>query len=1483
MAEQTGSSSSIAGQGGAPQNPPTASPVGSEAPPAQNPCPEMAAFWNQLTQQLQGFQRNPAPAPVREDDQILERFLRFNPPTYLGACDDRKAEEFLKGMEKIFNVLRYTDEQKVRYASYQLDAAAHDWWLITSRKWEQRQISTTWAMFVQEFTQQFIPKVIRENREKEFLNLTQGSRSVGAYEAEFTRLIQYVPYFMDDEERKVRRFIDGLKNELRWLLLGRPIVDYVTATEEAMRIEAGVKELRQSKEQGQTRKSDNQGFRDNHKRKFYGNNTGNRGNGNPGNNKRPYQDKKCSFCEKPGHVENECWRKKGVCLKCGSNQHSTQECTKWPKNTDQNNQRPAQGQGNPRARAYVLTADQGEPSGHETIEGTLFIASTSGIALYDSGATHSFINEQFAKKLDLLPAKLPYYFEVESPLGIDVLTDKMYTDCPLRLNDKVYPANLIEIPLQKYDLILGMDWLYTHHVLLNCRTKTISLNALTTTKSKQRNSTRSSIISASKTQHHLKRGCQAFLAYLINPSKDKNKMEDVDVVKEFSDVFPEELKSLPPEREVEFVIETVPGAEPISRTPYRMAPAELRELQTQLQELIEKGFVRPSSSPWGAPVLFVKKKDGSMRMCIDYRGLNNLTTKNKYPLPRIDELFDQLQGSQVYSKMDLRQGYYQLRVREEDIPKTAFNSRYGHYEFVVMPFGLTNAPASFMDLMHRTFKHYLDKFVVIFIDDILVYSKSKEEHAIHLRMVLQTLKEHQLYAKFSKCEFWLPEVKFLGHKISGDGIQVDPDKIDTVLQWKQPETPTEVRSFLGLAGYYRRFVQDFSRIAKPLNVLTQKNVKFEWNSKCEESFQELKKRLTTAPILTLPEGTEDFVIYTDASHEGYGCVLMQRGKVIAYASRRLKVHEQNYPTHDLELGAIVFALAKWRHYLYGTTFEIFTDHKSLKYLFTQKELNMRQRRWMEFLEDYDCKISYHPGKANVVADALSRKKEVAQVAPLSTKEIVKVKTHARCAGLLIQSDLYQQIKESQLKDSEYQELKNGSEQDKAKLRTDDQGVIWFEKRIWIPADLKEKILEEGHKTPYTVHPGGTKMYLNLKENFWWNGMKKDVAEYVQKCLTCQLVKAEHQRPAGLLQPLPIPCWKWDQITMDFVTGLPKTRGFDSIWVIVDRLTKSAHFLPVKTQYNVETLAELYKGEIIRLHGIPVSIVSDRDPKFTSRLWRQLQKCLGTKLNFSTASHPQTDGQSERTIGFLEDLLRSCALDFPGNWDKHLPLVEFAYNNSYQATIKMAPYEALYGRKCRSPINWDLEEREGVTTDQNQIINPEVIQDAIDKVQIIKQRIKAAQDRQKSYADNRRKDLEFRVNDQVFLKVSPRKGIRRIGKGGKLTPRYIGPFEITRRIGEVAYELQLPRNLTAIHNVFHVSQLKKYHPDPTHVIRADDIQLEEDLTYEEKPVKILDTRVKELRNKAIPLVKVLWRNHLVEEATWEKEEDMRKQYPDLFES
>ncbi|GKA83420.1 putative reverse transcriptase domain-containing protein [Tanacetum coccineum] len=555
------------------------------------------------------------------------------------------------------------------------------------------------------------------------------------------------------------------------------------------------------------------------------------------------------------------------------------------------------------------------------------------------------------------------------------------------------------------------------------------------------------------------------------------------------------------------------------------------------------------------------------------------------------------------------------------------------------------------------------------------------------------------------------------------------------------------------------------------------------------------------------------MVYYDASLKGYGAVLMQREKVIAYASRQLKVHEENYTTHDLELGAVVFALRLWRHYLYGTKCVVFTDHKSLQHILNQKELNLRQWRWIELLSDYDCEIRYHPGKANVVAGALTQEEAM-------KRENVEVEN----LGRLI----------------------------KQMFEFHPDVTRCFGNHVWLPrfGGLRDLVMHESHNYKHSIHLGSDKMYQDLKPLYWWPNIKADIATYFSKCLTCVKVKVEHQKPSGLLQQPETPVWKWERITMDFVTGLPITpSGYDTIWVIVDRLTKSAHFLLMKKMDSMEKLTRLYLKEIVCRHSVPVLIISNQDSHFTSRFWRSLQEALGTNMDMSTAYHPQTDGQSE----------------------------DYTNARRYVACfIKAAPYEVLYGRKCRLTACWS-------DVGDSQLTDPKLIRDTTEKIIQIKNHLLTAHSRQKSYTDRRAKPLEFEVSDMVLLKVSPWKGTVHFGKRGKLSPRYIRPFKILARVGPIAYTLELPEELKGIHSTFHVSNLKKCLAEGDIVILIDEIQLDDKLHMIEEPVEVVDREVKRLKQSQIPIVKVHWNSQRGPEFTWEREDQIKKKYPRLFTS
>ncbi|KAJ9536336.1 hypothetical protein OSB04_un000487 [Centaurea solstitialis] len=1466
-----------------------------------------------MQQAAQNLQSNPTPGPTPntrnpesgsrnptgEIHTWLERFNKQKPQSFSVAVDSIDADHWIRHVEKIFNVLEVPDQYKVRLATYKFEKEANNWWEACVQT-DPSVRNLSWDDFKHLFFKQYFTSADRDAYVREYATIQQGEdETVSDYMARFLKFSRFAASTAGTQIQQADKFKWTLNSRYKDRLLNHHFSTVSEVADAAKNIDRSRQQSLISR--GDNKKRGSESFRSNPRFVKSKSNSDSHKSSNQSTPRLPVLSSSGSQnVSSPAHVcdrchlrhrPGPCLKMTGSCFNCREQGHMAKDCPKAQTGTGKDKSKGKQPATTTGGRVFALPGDKSQAG---MISGHVNLIGLSVYALFDTGVRYSIVSDRLESQLRPYEQNTDFPVVISSPMGGSICVLTQFSNCPLLIEDRIWEVTLLPMRMSYFDLILGIDWLYHHRATIDCRTKQIVFGDVDKPEAIFQGGTPKEDVSALASitvTRFTSQSTENFLASLQTFERVESSSLSVPVVSEFPDVFPDDLPGVSPVREVEFTIDLIPGASPISKAPYRMAPSEMKELKTQLDDLLEKGFIRPSVSPWGAPVLFVKKKDGSMRLCIDYRELNKVTIRNKYPLPRIDDLFDQLQGARYFSKIDLRSGYHQLRIRDCDIQKTAFRTRYGHYEFLVMPFGLTNAPAFFMDLMNRVFKDYLDDFVIVFIDDILVYSKSREQHEQHLRIILEALRAEKLYAKLSKREFWLNQVSFLGHVISAEGVKVDPVKIEAVTKWPRPTNVSEVRGFLGLAGYYRRFVEGFSKISLPLTRLLRKGVKFHWGAEQESSFEELKHRLVTAPVLVLPSGTGGFQVYSDASKKGLGCVLMQNGRVIAYASRQLKPYEVNYPTHDLELAAVIFALKIWRHYLYGETCEVFTDHKSLKYIFTQKELNMRQRRWLELLKDYDVQIQYHPGKANVVADALSRK-AVEQVFSLIVPtelaseikrfglEIYPSSQTGILASLMVEPTLISRIKEAQQHDSElWANFQQAQETPSSEFRIDDDHVLWFRDRLCVPnnSDLKDLILTEAHNSMFSVHPGTTKMYRDLKTHFWWIGMKRDIADFVSRCLTCQQVKIEHQRPGGLLQSLNIPMWKWEHITMDFVVGLPRTTlKHDAIWVVVDRLTKSAHFLPVRQSWSIDKLTEVFQREIVRLHGTPISITSDRDPRFTSRFWEGLHKAWGTRLNFSTTFHPQTDGQSERTIQTLEDMLRACALEWHGSWDNYLYLIEFSYNNSWQSSIGMAPYEALYGRRCRTPTCWnDVGERV--------LEGPELVQLTTEKVEIARQKMKEAQAqaRQKSYADKRRRPIEFQPGDKVFLKVSPTRGVKRFGLKGKLSPRYIGPFEILERVGAVAYRLALPPQLSHIHNVFHVSSFRGYKYHPLHVIDYPLERIEPDLSYREEPEAILDRDERRTRRRVIPFIKVLWKNHSEREATWETEEHMRREYPEFF--
>jgi len=981
----------------------------------------------------------------------------------------------------------------------------------------------------------------------------------------------------------------------------------------------------------------------------------------------------------------------------------------------------------------------------------------------------------------------------------------------------------------------------------------------------------------------------------------------VDYYKDYADIFSEEkIHALPEHSKYDHKIELEPGTTPPFGPIYPLSESELRVLRKYLDEMLASGKIQRSTSPAAAPILFVPKPDGTLRLCIDYRGLNKITIKNRYPLPLMNELRDRLGKARFFTKLDLKNGFYLLRIAKGDEWKTAFRCRYGLYEYTVMPFGLCNAPSTFQSMINDVFHDLLDEGVVVYLDDILIYSEDEDSHINLVRRVMERIRVAKLCCSIKKSVIHAREVEFLGYHISPEGISMSIAKVESVRNWPVPRNVKDIQAFLGFANFYRRFIEGFSKVCKPLTDLTQKDRVFEWTPQCEEAFQRLKTLFTEGPILAHFDHTRFTRVETDASDFALGAILSQlcednKWHPIAFHSRKFQPAEVNYDVHDKEMTAIVVAFKEWEHLLMSVKHEvtIFTDHKNLEYFNTTKVLNRRQHRWAEFLQPFNFKVVYREGRLNEKADTLSRRRDYRPEEggePLAVPqkffgpgqyEQVPVDGHVlltqqrlrKMTSLTLADTFSDKIRAAGAADPAYVALQKAIEgKKKVKLDVDFvDGLLYVKGRWYIPdsRELKHTIFKAEHDSRVAGHFGQFKTLERIKANFWWPGMAQDVEEYVRSCDACQRNKSTRHKKYGLLDPLEIPNRPWDDISMDFIVGLPASGGHTKIWVVVDRFSKMAHFIPLSTDTPIKEIANIFLREIWRLHGLPSSVISDRDSRFQSKFWLEVMDALKVDVRLSTAFHPQTDGQTERVNQILEQYLRCYCSYQQDDWAELLPLAEHAYNSAVSESTKISPFEANYGFSPQT--NW-------LERPKRKRQNPgseEVYEGWTSVWQIMRENLDRAQARQRKWYDQKRqpapeyntledvKEGRAKVADKVMLS---RQNIKTKRPTEKLDHKYFGPFVVKRKIGQRAYELELPARMK-IHPVFYVGLLEPYR-ESTDPERKQDPPLPDEVDNELSFVvdKIVDSRWFGPAKGKFPArfvqYMVVWAGYGPEENSWE---------------
>ncbi len=963
-------------------------------------------------------------------------------------------------------------------------------------------------------------------------------------------------------------------------------------------------------------------------------------------------------------------------------------------------------------------------------------------ALIDSGAEGNFLDSDLAYRLRLPVIALSQPIAVHALNGLS-LPSITHSTGPLRLVTSGNHTETIQFLLTDTPItpvVLGHPWLVLHNPHFNW--------------------SQSSILSWSE-------GCHATCLLSACPSVSCSVFQDEhmdlsNVPSEYRDlkgVFSKSrAASLPPHRPYDCAIDLLPGTSPPKGKLYSLSAPEREAMEKYISDSLAAKIIRPSSSPAGAGFFFVKRKDGSLRPCIDYRGLNNITVKNTYPLPLMSSAFERLQGAFFFTKLDLRNAYHLVCIREGDEWKTAFNTPRGHFEYRVLPFGLSNAPAVFQALVNDVLRDMLNQFIYVYLDDILIFSHSLQEHVQHVRRVLQRLLENGLYVKAEKCVFHAQSVPFLGYIVSVEGMRMDPDRVQAVVDWPTPDSRKALQRFLGFANFYRRFIRSFSQLAAPLTALTSIKTPFRSSSAAEAAFTKLKGCFVSAPILIAPDPSQQFVVEVDASEVGVGAVLSQRSssddKVhpCAYFSHRLSPAERNYDIGNRELLAVKLALEEWRHWLEGSgvPFIVWTDHKNLEYIKSAKRLNSRQARWALFFGRFDFSISYRPGSKNIKPDALFRIFDHSD-RPSFSEPIVPQKFFVSAVTWEIES----------------------------KVRTASQGVTppsgCPPGRLFVPETLRSDVIRWSHCSKVARHPGVSRTMFLTKQRFWWPSMARDIRCFVLACSVCAVSKTSNRPSAGLLQPLSVPSRPWSHISLDFVTGLPASSGNTVVLTVVDRFSKAAHFIPLPKLPSARETAVAVIDHVFRIHGLPTDVVSDRGPQFVSKFWGEFCRLLGATVSLSSGYHPQSNGQTERANQDLERMLRCVASQNPSSWSQQLSWVEYAHNSLPVSGTGLSPFEGSLG--YQPPIFSSLESEVAVPSAHA------FVQRCRRTWSRARQTLLQVGARTKAKADRHRsRPPVYVVGQEVWLSS---KNITLRTVCNKLASKFFGPFTVTKIISPVA--------------------------------------------------------------------------------------------------